>query len=109
MPILLRLILVALALEIILSGVKGDLIGAEFINPPSAGPAGDFTHNLVWKVQESQRIQWNTLFSNYSIVLWQQMTPTMARRGPIILGTVHPSSKKYKQKLTWNQKSRLHL
>ena len=99
MSILLRLLLVAIALEIIFSGVKGDLIGAEFVDPPSAGPVGDFAHNLVWEVHEVQKIQWSTLFSNYSIVLWQQMTPTMARRGPTILGTVHPLSRKYAQKL----------
>ena len=92
MSLLLRLMFVAVLIEIIIaSGVAGDPFGAEFVSPPPAGPAEDFAENLTWRVDDIQKVRWNASFSKYSIVLWQQMTPTMARRGPTILGTVHPS------------------
>ena len=75
-----------------LLAIMVDFVAAQdagfFLNPPVGNltTQNDFTFNPVWILGETQTIQWTTVFSNYSITLWQQsLAGGSATAGPAIL------------------------
>jgi hypothetical protein len=77
-------------LAVFLLAVVVDFVAAQdagfFLNPPVGSNQNDFAFDPVWILGETQTIQWTTIFSNYSITLWQQnLAGGSATAGPSIL------------------------
>jgi hypothetical protein len=58
----------------------------QFFNPPIATiEQPNFDSNPVWILGETQPIQWTTIYSKYSIAIWQQaLFGGSAEEGPVI-------------------------
>jgi hypothetical protein len=75
----------AFLLAVEVSLVAADSIGF-FVNPPAGTDQNDLTTNPVWNQGDTQTIEWVTIFSNWSITLWQQsLSGGSAAEGPGIL------------------------
>lgn len=64
----------------------------QFYRPPSPGPNGDFSQNLVWHLGETQNIRFTTTYTDYTINLWQENSDSNSgTQGPSIFrkGTRH--------------------
>ena len=58
-----------------------------FFDNPGAGP------RKSWAIETTQNITYSTVFSSYTIALWQQNSGGGgAELGPIVLGTASPTS-----------------
>lgn len=56
-----------------------------FINPPqSLHGEPSFDSNPIWTIGETQRVQWTTTYTDYTITLWQQLGHNDASEGPSI-------------------------
>ncbi|KAB5546924.1 hypothetical protein GE09DRAFT_1190812 [Coniochaeta sp. 2T2.1] len=65
-----------------------------WVNPPaSIGPTIDYSTHPVYTVGQTTELHWITVYSNYSIALWQQHPGGgWATLGPIIYQTFEPSN-----------------
>lgn len=43
-----------------------------FINPPDSGSARVYTSDITYILGTTQNITWSTVYSSYSITLWQE-------------------------------------
>lgn len=61
----------------------------DWFNPPrSLGPTVDYSTNPVYVVGDTTELHWTTVYSNYSIALWQQNPGGVyATLGPVIYRT----------------------
>jgi hypothetical protein len=77
--------LAAFLLAVVVDSVAAQSAGF-FLNPPVGTNQNNFAFDPVWILGETQTIQWTTIFSNYSITLWQQnLAGGSATAGPAIL------------------------
>ncbi|RKU44634.1 hypothetical protein DL546_007401 [Coniochaeta pulveracea] len=67
---------------------------AQWLNPPnSIGPTTDYSTNPVYIVGETTELHWTTVYTNYSIALWQEdRSGSWAKLGPIIYQTFTASN-----------------
>ena len=58
-----------------------------FVNPPDSGTTGVYTSDVTYILGTTQNITWSTVYSNYSITLWQEgLNQNGAQRGVSIFG-----------------------
>jgi hypothetical protein len=57
-----------------------------FIIPQTGEAEGNFTNNILWRIGDTQKIQWTSICQNFTIALWQQDLAGGGREGPTIFG-----------------------
>ncbi len=76
-----------LFLLLFIYSVLAQNVGTFFNPPPAVNNQQGIQSNPTWAVGQTQSIQWTTIYSNYTIVLWQQaIEQNLAHKGPSIFG-----------------------
>ena len=58
-----------------------------FINPPDSGTTGVYTSDVTYVLGSTQNITWTTVYTNYSITLWQEgLDQNGAQQGVSVFG-----------------------
>ena len=79
-----------LVIVFLLQSVVGRIVAQDvghFSNPPTGGALLDFRENLAWTIGETHKVQWTSIYQNFTIALWQQdLGGGGGREGPAIFG-----------------------